>query len=122
MEAVSHTPAVPLQALGLVCAIKEFPLEELHSDNGKDEHEEDVDDEDVEDVLQRVHNTIKHGLENTEMTVSRTLSEECLKGICQLIFCLNQGKNLTFANPFDLIFAVIKHEPLSHADSELPSE
>lgn len=59
-----YVPAVFLQALRLVGAVKEFALEELHSDDGEDEHEEDVDDEDVENILQRVHNAVEHSLEN----------------------------------------------------------
>lgn len=54
--------AVLLQALGLVCAIEEFSLEELNRDDGKDEHEEDVNDKDVQDVLQRIDHTVKHRL------------------------------------------------------------
>lgn len=42
--------------------MKKLPLEKLHSNDGEDEHEEDVNDEDVEYILQRVHYTIKHGL------------------------------------------------------------
>lgn len=55
-------PAIFLQTLGLVGAVEEFALKELHGDNGKDEHEEDVDNEDVENVLQGVYNTVKHSL------------------------------------------------------------
>lgn len=55
-------PAVFLQLLGLVCAVEEAALEELHGDDSEDEHEEHVNDEDVEDVLQGVHHAVKHGL------------------------------------------------------------
>lgn len=55
-------PAVFLQTLGLIGAVEEFALKELHSDNSEDEHEEDVDDEDVKNVLQRVYNTVEHRL------------------------------------------------------------
>lgn len=47
-----HLHALLLCVLGTVRAIKELPLEELNGDNSKDEHEELVDNEDVEDVLQ----------------------------------------------------------------------
>jgi hypothetical protein len=47
---------------GAVCAIEELSLEELHGDDSEDEHEELVDDEDVEDVLQGCHHTVKHCL------------------------------------------------------------
>lgn len=42
--------------------MEELALEELHSHHGEDEHEQHVDDEDVEDVLERVHHAVKHGL------------------------------------------------------------
>lgn len=54
--------AVFLQAFGLISAIKEFPLEELNCDDGKDKHEEDVNNEDVQHILQRVNHTVKHRL------------------------------------------------------------
>lgn len=57
------SPAVFLQNFGLIGAVKEFALEKLHSDYGKDKHEEDVNDKDVQDVLQRVHDTVEHSLE-----------------------------------------------------------
>lgn len=56
-------PAVALQLLGFVRAVEELPFEELHGNDGKDEHEQHVDDQDVEDVFQRVHHTVKHGLQ-----------------------------------------------------------
>lgn len=58
----STVPAVLLQGFGLVGAVKKLPLEKLHSNNGEDEHEEDVNDEDVEHIFQRVHHAVKHGL------------------------------------------------------------
>lgn len=57
-------PAVLLQAFGLVGAVEELPFEELHGDDGEDEHEEHVDDEDVEHVLQGVHHAVEHRLEH----------------------------------------------------------
>lgn len=60
------SPAVLLQNFGLIRAIEEFALEELHGDYSEDEHEEDVDDEDVQHVLERIHNTVKHCLEYEE--------------------------------------------------------
>ena len=56
-------PTVFFQNFGLIGAVEEFAFEELHSDYSEDEHEEDVDNEDVQDVLQGVHNTVKHCLE-----------------------------------------------------------
>ena len=50
-------------AFGLVVAEEELPVEELDADHGKDEQEEDVDDEDVEDILERVDDTVEDGLQ-----------------------------------------------------------
>lgn len=58
-----HLLAVFLCVLRPICAIEELPLEKLHCDDGKDEHEELVDNEDVEDVLEGVHHTVKHCLQ-----------------------------------------------------------
>lgn len=52
--------------LGTVGAVEELPLEQLHGDDSKDEHEELIDDEDVEDVLQGRHHTVKHRLRDRE--------------------------------------------------------
>ena len=43
----------------LVVAEEELAVEELHAYHSEDEVEEDVDDEDVEHVLQRVDDTVK---------------------------------------------------------------
>lgn len=59
-------PTVFFKLLGLVGAVEELPLEELHGHHGEDEHEEHVHDEDVENVLERVHHTVKHGLAGAE--------------------------------------------------------
>lgn len=61
----STLPAVPLQAFGLVRAVEELALEKLHGNDSEDEHEEDVDDENIQHVLQRVHHTVEHGLQET---------------------------------------------------------
>lgn len=61
---MDNVPAVFLQTLGLISAVEEFALKELHCDNSEDEHEEYVDNEDVENILQRVYNTVEHRLEN----------------------------------------------------------
>jgi len=55
--------ALLLCVFGTVCAIKEFSLEELDCNDSKDEHEELVDNEDVEDVLQGGHHTVEDSLE-----------------------------------------------------------
>ena len=40
----------------------------MHSDDGKDELEEDVDNEDVGDVLEWVHHAVKHSLRQREIS------------------------------------------------------
>lgn len=55
--------ALLLCVFGTVCAIKEFSLEELNRNDSKDEHEELVDNEDVEDILQGGHHTVKNSLQ-----------------------------------------------------------
>ena len=65
--------AVLLQALRLVSAIEEFSLEELNRDNRKNEHEEDVNNEDVQHVFQRVDHTVKHRLRTQRDTHSFNL-------------------------------------------------
>lgn len=58
-----HLHALLLCVLGTVCAIKEFSLEELNRNDSKDEHEELIDDEYVEDILQGGHHTVKDSLQ-----------------------------------------------------------
>ena len=57
-----HSLALVLGGLGLVGAVEEPAAEELNGDDGEDELEEDVHDEDVGHVLQRVHHAVKHRL------------------------------------------------------------
>ena len=45
-----------------IIAIKEFSIEQLDCDDGKDKVEEQVDNEDVEHVFERVDYTVKHSL------------------------------------------------------------
>lgn len=64
---VSKTqPAVALKLFGFVRAIEETALKELHGNHSKDEHEEHVDDQDVQHILQRVNHTVKHSLQAEE--------------------------------------------------------
>ena len=46
----------------LVGAVVEASLEQLDGDDGEDELEEHVDDHNVDDVLQRIHDTVEHRL------------------------------------------------------------
>lgn len=62
LGSISGWPAVALKLFGLISAEKEAPLEELNGHHGEDKHEEQVDDQDVEHILQRVHHAIKHSL------------------------------------------------------------
>lgn len=55
-------PAVTFKFFRLISAVEEFSLEKLHSHDSKDEHEEHVDDKDVQDVFQRVHHAVEHSL------------------------------------------------------------
>jgi len=54
--------ALLLRLFGDVVAVEELAGEELHPDHREDEHEEHVDDHDVEDVLERVDDTVEDGL------------------------------------------------------------
>ena len=47
----------------LVVAVEEFSIKELHGYHSKDEMEENVDNEDVEHILERIDDTIKHRLQ-----------------------------------------------------------
>lgn len=55
--------------LGTIGAVEKLPLKKLHGDDGKDEHKELIDDEDVEDVLQRCHDAVKHRLGDKEVFI-----------------------------------------------------
>jgi hypothetical protein len=66
--------ALLLCVLGTVCAVKELSLEQLNCDDSKDEHEELVDNEYVEDILQGGHHTVKHSL---WITVKTLVCEPC---------------------------------------------
>lgn len=68
-----NLPAIFLQALGLVCAVEKLALEELDSNDSEDEHEKDVDNEDIQHVLQGVHHTVEHGLRESRHTYKYTL-------------------------------------------------
>lgn len=62
-------PAVLLQLLRLIGAVEESAFEELHSNDGKNEHEEHVNDEDIEDVLQGIHHAVEDSLGTEENKV-----------------------------------------------------
>ena len=44
----------------VVSAVKKFAIEELDSDNSKDEMEKHVDNENIENVLQRIDHAVEH--------------------------------------------------------------
>lgn len=76
--------AVLFQGFGLIGAIKEFPLEQLNCNNSKNEHEEDVNDEDVQHVLQRVDHTVKHRLRTQKIHI---LHQHCTQRHMQYSNC-----------------------------------
>ena len=47
----------------LICAEKELSIEKLDPDDGEDELKEQIDDEDVEDILQRDYDTVEYSLQ-----------------------------------------------------------
>lgn len=57
-----HSHALLLCVLGTVRAIEELALEKLNRDDSKDEHEEFIDNEYVEDVFQGGHHTVEDSL------------------------------------------------------------
>lgn len=59
----SYSLAFFLRILGAVGAIEELPLKELYRDDSEYEHEELVNNEDVEDILQRRDHTVKNSLQ-----------------------------------------------------------
>ena len=70
-------PAVLLQLLRLIGAVEESAFKELHSNDGKNEHEEHVNYEDIEDVLQGIHHAVKDSL-GTEENNIKGLEEKCM--------------------------------------------
>ena len=46
-----------------ISAVEEFSIEQLNSNHSKDELKENVDNEDVENILERDNDTIKHSLQ-----------------------------------------------------------
>lgn len=100
-----HPHAVLLCVLGAVSAVEELPLEELHGNDGEDEHEELVDDEDVEDVLERCHHAVKNSLrERAELTLGNPRPWQragptpgCLWGKKRAFFFFSQAKS-SFVN------------------------
>jgi len=52
LTAFLNRPAVPLKLFGLISAVKEAALEELHGHHSEDEHEEHVDNQDIQYILQ----------------------------------------------------------------------
>ena len=46
-----------------IIAIKEFSIEQLDRDDSEDEMKEEIDNENVEHIFQRVDDTVKHGFQ-----------------------------------------------------------
>ena len=59
---------------GLVSAVVEPSLEQLDGDHSEDELEQHVDYHDVEDVLQRVDNTVEHRLHTCNIALTHSLT------------------------------------------------
>ena len=64
MQTIFNTDLLALISggFGLVGAVEEATAEELNGDDSEDELEEDVHDENVGHVLQRVYHAVKHRL------------------------------------------------------------
>jgi len=54
--------AIVLKHFIPVSAVEKLPFEQLNSNDGKDELEKNENDQNIEDIFQRVHNTIENGL------------------------------------------------------------
>lgn len=68
-----HLHALLLCVLGTVRAVEELALEKLNCDDSKDEHEELVDNEYVEDVFQGGDHTVKDSLRTEEESLCESL-------------------------------------------------
>lgn len=70
-----HSHALPLCVLGTVRAVEELALEKLNRDDSKDEHEELIDNEYVEDIFQGGDHTVEDSLrtENKRALVCESL-------------------------------------------------
>jgi len=49
--------------LAFISTVEEFPIKQLNSNDSKDELEQDVHNENIDDILQWVDHTIKHCLQ-----------------------------------------------------------
>lgn len=57
-----YLPAVTGKLFRLIGAVEESSLKQLYGHHSEDEHEQHVDNEDVQHILQRVHYTVKDSL------------------------------------------------------------
>lgn len=76
-------PAVPCKFFGFVRAVEEAALKQLHGHNSEDEHEEHVDDQYVQHILQGVHHTVKNCLHGKKTG----------RKSCDVRFVIIRGKN-----------------------------
>lgn len=79
---VWYSLAFSLCAHGTICTVEELSFKQLNCDDGKDEHEELVDNEDIEDVFQGRHHTIKHGLHAQKKPLKLTQKQLLCLCIC----------------------------------------
>lgn len=61
-----NKPAVALKLFGFVRAVEKSAFEKLHGHHSEDEHEEHVDNQDVQHILQRIDHTVKHSLQSRD--------------------------------------------------------
>ena len=54
--------AILCVVLAFIVAVEELPIEQLNSNNSKDELEKGVDNEDVEDILEGNNDAVKYSL------------------------------------------------------------
>lgn len=58
--ACAYLLAIDGRVLAVIGAEEELPVEQLHSDDGEDELEQNVHDQNVDDILERVDDTVEH--------------------------------------------------------------
>lgn len=81
---------------GRIVAEEELAVEELDANHGKDEKEKHVNDENVEHIFQRDHNTVEHSLERGDAVhhLERTQHTQKFDGLEFLAGGCAPGKGL----------------------------
>ena len=93
----------------MVVAEEELPVEELDADHGKDEQEEDVDDEDIEDIFEGNHDAVEDGLEGRHPVdhLERTQHTQKLHRL-QLCSCRRAPEKVYLSNQTNPPLNIIK--------------